>query len=225
MQFPLLLHGLRSNVGCPSGPDGDYLTSVREIVDFLEVDQYSDHMAVTSLDGHSLGHLSPVVRTPESLKWVGENIKRVRDCVGVDIVIETITEPFDVPSSTIPSHEFMISAVQHAECSLLLDVTNVLINSHNRGVNPAKVLDHYPPEYVRQIHVAGFETVGDRWIDTHAHAVQREVVDLVAARLDLADSAVQVTIERDSQIPALDDLIDEVDGLRWAANGPGCAFS
>jgi uncharacterized protein (UPF0276 family) len=66
---------------------------------------------------------------------------------------------------------------------------------------------------VRQIHLAGHETHDGYLIDTHDHPVCEAVWQLYAYTLQHCGS-VPSMIERDDNIPALEDLLDELDQAR-----------
>lgn len=213
-RFQLVPHGLSTNIGSPSGPDETYLEGVRQVLRLTKAQVFTDHLAVTGSARHSLGHLSPVVRTAESLQWTTANLRRVAALLDVPVAVETITEPFDVPGSTMSSSEFASAAAEASGTTLLLDVTNVLINSHNRGLDPRSEIERYPSELVSHVHLAGYEQAGPTLIDTHSAPVPLDVIELLGAHLARTSRTATVTIERDANIPSFEDLICEVDGLR-----------
>ena len=71
----------------------------------------------------------------------------------------------------------------------------------------------FPTQRVRQVHLAGHEVTDEGLIDTHDHPVCDAVWDLYAYTLRRF-GAVPTMIERDDNIPCLDELVDELDAVR-----------
>ena len=101
-------------------------------------------------------------------------------------------------------------------CELLLDVNNVYVSSINHGFDPRAFIDAIPAVAVRQIHLAGHEDHGNYIIDTHDHPICDAVWDLYAYTVRRL-GAVPTMIERDDNIPSLDELIAELDAVRRVA--------
>lgn len=104
--------------------------------------------------------------------------------------------------------EFVAAVAEEADCFLLLDVNNVYVNSRNHGFDPVRYVDGLPPSRVRQFHLAGHEDHQEFVIDTHdspicdpVWALFRHAVERFGPRPAL--------IERDANIPPLEDLIAE----------------
>lgn len=105
---------------------------------------------------------------------------------------------------------------EKADCLLLLDVNNVYVSSYNHGFDAKTFFDNIPANRVQQIHLAGHHNHGDYIIDTH----DAPVVDPVWALYDYALSVcgpVSTMIERDDNIPALDELVSELQIARKIA--------
>ncbi len=73
-----------------------------------------------------------------------------------------------------------------------------------------------PVERVQQIHLAGHENHGDYLIDTHDHPVPDPVWELYAAAVRRF-GAVTTMIERDANIPPLEELCAELRTARELA--------
>jgi uncharacterized protein (UPF0276 family) len=69
---------------------------------------------------------------------------------------------------------------------------------------------------VQQIHLAGHEDHGDYLVDTHDHPVPDPVWELYAAAVRRFGS-VSTMIERDANIPPLEELCSELDAARQLA--------
>ena len=77
-------------------------------------------------------------------------------------------------------------------------------------------LNGIPADRVVQFHMAGHSHMGTHIIDTHDHPVCEDVWELYAAALKRF-GRVSTMIERDDNIPPLDDLLLEVERTREMA--------
>jgi uncharacterized protein (UPF0276 family) len=106
--------------------------------------------------------------------------------------------------------EFTNAVLEKADCSLLLDVNNIHVNSINHGYNAQTFLQALPGQRVVYGHIAGhYEEAGDLRVDTHGADVIEPVWDL----LQLAYQQFGVfptSLERDFNIPPVADLVSEV---------------
>jgi len=110
---------------------------------------------------------------------------------------------------------FINAVLQEADCDLLLDVNNVYVNGFNHQYNAKAFIDQLPMERVRYIHMAGHEKVAeDLIIDTHGEAIIDPVYDLFAYTMQRLDRDVPVLLERDFNIPELEELQVEIDRLQ-----------
>jgi uncharacterized protein (UPF0276 family) len=100
--------------------------------------------------------------------------------------------------------------LEKADCSLLLDVNNIHVNSINHGYNAQTFLQALPGQRVVYGHIAGhYEEAEDLRVDTHGADVIEPVWDL----LQLAYQQFGVfptSLERDFNIPPVADLVSEV---------------
>src|ERR1051326_3665316 len=68
-----------------------------------------------------------------------------------------------------------------ANCGLLLDVTNLFINSKNHRFDPLRWLHELEPGPIQQLHIVGYSRQGDRYTDDHSQSVQDELLELAGA--------------------------------------------
>ena len=128
--------------------------------------------------------------------------------------IRTFETTDEHESSTGVSSHFVSEVVERADCALLLDVNNVVVNATNFGEDPLEVLERLPLERAVQIHVAGFEVREEGLlIDTHGSPVDSSVWPVLEAALQRT-GPVPVLLERDNDIPPLADLLDEISVIR-----------
>jgi uncharacterized protein (UPF0276 family) len=109
---------------------------------------------------------------------------------------------------------FISSIIEEADCNLLLDVNNVYVNSFNHKYDPKQFILSLPLQRVSYIHMAGHEKVSPELIiDTHGGPIIDPVYDLFDWTLQHI-MPVPVLLERDFNIPSLNELQQEVDQLQ-----------
>ena len=211
--FPLIPHSLELSLGSAEGIDEDYLEKVSEIVDFIDPEWFSDHLCFTKSGGVKIGHLAPVPYTKEAVKVFVKNITKVKKRVKTPLVLENITYLVQFPSSEMPESAFIKTILEETDCGLLLDVTNLYINSHNFGFDWRSFLDEIPLERVVQLHFVGSLRRGKRLIDAHGSPTEKEIWEVfaeVAERCEIKGAI----LERDENFPLFDEILDELDEAR-----------
>jgi len=185
----------------------------------IEAAWISDHLCWTGTDGRNLHDLLPLPYTREALAHVVDRLRRVQDVLGQRILLENVSSYLAWRQSEMTEWEFLAGVAEAADCDLLLDVNNVYVSSVNHGFDPLTYLAAIPVHRVRQIHLAGHEDNGAHLIDTHDAPVARAVWELYAQAVSRFGD-VPAMIERDGNIPALDELVAELDIARSVAAGP-----
>ena len=167
--------------------------------------------APAPLDGH-LYDLMPIPFTEEAVDYVAARVRRVQDILGRRIALENAS--YYAPLATdLSEAEFIRAVVERADCDLLLDVNNIVVNSINHRYDAMKFLDALPLERVRYVHIAGhYVEAEDLRVDTHG----TEVCDTAWALLDAAYArlgTVPTLLERDFNIPPVAELMREIDTI------------
>src|SRR4029077_13171318 len=104
---------------------------------------------------------------------------------------------------------FFNYVLEKADCGMLLDVNNVYVNSRNHGFAPKGVIRQLPLQRVGQIHMAGHKDCGDVIIDTHEGPIIDPVWELYAFALEEIGRPVSTLIEWDTNVPALEKVLEE----------------
>lgn len=207
--FSIVPHGVGLSVGSVAPPDEDYLRAIKRVSDVTRSPYYSEHLAVTRVPGFDLGHLSPLWLTEESLAIVIRNVRRAQDYLGKPLVLENITHPFQIPNGSMSEPEFFSRLVDATGCGMLLDVTNLYINSVNHAFDPQAFLDALPLDHVVQVHLAGGQWSGGVLLDTHSESVHEESWGLLQA-VCAATNVRAVVLEHDDNFPEIDVLLRQV---------------
>lgn len=211
--FPLVMHGVSLNIGGTAPLDMDYLRDLKALAQRAQPSWISDHLCWTGTQGMNMHDLLPLPYTEETLQHVCERIQRVQDYLGRRLVIENPSTYVAFAADQMPEWEFVSEMLQRADCELLLDVNNVHVSSINHGFDAQKYIDNIPRGRVRQIHLAGHEVHDGYLIDTHDQPICGSVWQLYAYTL-MHCGSVPTMIERDDNIPPLEELLDELDHAR-----------
>lgn len=214
--YPIAMHGVAMSIGSVSGLDLAYLSRVKQLAQRVEPMWISDHLCWTGFGDNVLHDLYPLPYTEECARLLIAQIRQAQDVLERRLVIENVSSYVRFSASTALESTFLAYVLNEADCDLLLDVNNVFVSSLNHGFSAQAYLDDLPAARVRQMHLAGHSRAGDHIIDTHDHPVAPEVWALYAHACRRFPN-VATMIERDDNIPALPELIAELDQARAIA--------
>jgi uncharacterized protein (UPF0276 family) len=215
--YPLSLHATGLSLGSAQGLDGDHLLAVAELARRLEPGLVSDHLSWSAADGLHLPDLLPLPYTEEALAVVVRNLDQAQGVLGRALLVENPSTYLRFAGSALSEAEFLAEAARRSGCGVLLDVNNIFVSASNAGEDPGRrlsdLLASLWPGAVREIHLAGHAVrpLGDGAvlrIDDHGARVSAEVWALY----EMAIAALgprPTLIEWDTDVPALDVLIDE----------------
>lgn len=198
--FPAIPHGIGLSVGSAGGLDDDYLQAIKRISDITGSPYYSEHLCMTRAPGIDIGHLSPLWFTEEVLAQTIANVRHAQEVLEKPLVLENVTYLFDIPGGTISQAEFFQRLVAETGCGILLDLTNVYINSVNHGLDPIAFIEALPLERVVQVHLAGGYWAHNMLIDGHSEPVQEEswrLLEFLVGKIDLR----ACILEHDANFP------------------------
>lgn len=214
--FPVAMHGVSLSIGSTDALDQGYLRDLKLLASRIEPAWISDHLCWTGVNGHNLHDLLPLPYTEETVRHVVERVRRVQDYLGRQILLENVSSYLTYAASEMTEWEFLTRIAEQADCHILLDVNNIYVSSVNHRFDPRAYLAGVPATRVRQMHLAGHQDNGTHIVDTHDAPVAQPVWDLYRHAVEIFGS-VTTMIERDDNIPALTELIDELDVARAIA--------
>lgn len=211
-KYPFVTHGLSLSLGGPSPLDIDFLKRLKAFHQEHNIRGYSEHLSYCTDDGH-LYDLMPIPFTEKAIKHVVSRIHQTQDVLGERMAIENVSY-YAAPGAEMSELDFLLEVLNQADCDLLLDVNNIYVNSINHGFNPEEFLAQIPGERISYIHVAGhYNEAEDLIVDTHG----ADVIDPVWALLQQTYALFGVKptlLERDFNIPPVNELLTEVDQIR-----------
>lgn len=215
-RYPLVMHGVSMSIASTAPFDEDYLDGLNALAKRVKPKWISDHLCWTGVHGINLHDLLPFPYTGEALDHVASRVHYVQERLGRPLCLENVSTYVEFETSEMTEWEFIAELTKRTGCWLLLDVNNVYVSSFNHGYDAEAFLNAIPTDRVVQFHLAGHSEMGTHIIDTHDHPVTPEVWDLFEKALRRF-GPVSAMIERDDNIPALAEVVSELDVARTIA--------
>jgi hypothetical protein len=231
--YPVSLHGVGLSLGSAIGIDDWHLDQLARLVEVIDPVRVSDHAsfargtlpaAVQPLTVHA-ADLLPVPFSVEALDVMCANVQRVQDRLQRPIAVENLSAYLHWEEADMTETQFLNSLAQRTGCQLLVDVNNIYVNALNAQLQGApgeplaacrQWLDEMASSPVAEIHLAGHAHCGDIVIDDHGSRVCADVWTLYRHAI-ACFGAVPTLIEWDTDVPALDVLLDEATRARGFA--------
>jgi len=228
--YPVSLHGVGLSLGSAAGLDAWHLDQLAALVQEIEPVRVSDHASFargTFAAGQSVhaADLLPVPFSTEALDVMCANVQRVQERLQRSIAVENLSAYLRWQGEQMDEPAFLTALARRTGCQLLVDVNNLYVNALNdRRVDPSldpvticrRWIDVIPKDLVAEIHLAGHADCGDIVIDDHGSRVCTDVWSLY--RHAMAHfGPVPTLIEWDTDVPALQVLLDEADLARDAS--------
>jgi uncharacterized protein (UPF0276 family) len=212
--FAVIPHGIGLSIGSALPLDREYLDRLRAICDVVQAPYYSEHLCMTRAPAIDIGHLSPLWFTNDVLQIAIRNVSEVQEYLGRVLVLENITYLFEIPGGSMSQEEFFRRLTNATGCGVLLDVTNLYINSVNHDFDPVDALHEMPLDSIVQAHLAGGYWSDDVLIDAHSERVDDDTWRLFCAAAELVDFKASI-VEHDANFPEdFNVLLDEVKRAR-----------
>ena len=207
-RYPFLIHGLSLSIGAPSPLNETLLRDIKAFMKEHDIRFYSEHLSYCGDDGQ-LYDLMPIPFTEEAVSYVAGRIRQAQDILEQRMAVENVSyyTPTDTSMTEI---EFTQAVLEEADCDLLLDINNIVVNSINHQYDAREFMLAMPKERIRYFHLAGhLVEAEDLRVDTHGDAVADPVWQLLADAYEHF-GPVPTLLERDFNFPPIEDLLDEI---------------
>jgi uncharacterized protein (UPF0276 family) len=220
-EIPVSIHGVSLGLASTRPVDQWRLDRFARLLDTVQPECWSEHLAFVRADGVELGHLAAPSRTETTIDATAANLARAARTVGACPLVENVATIIDPPGCDMSERAWLTRLMATTSADLLLDLHNLYANGVNFGFDPAEVLRALPVERIRVIHLAGGAAVRastgeERWLDDHRHDVPDPVYALLEDVGELVPHPVDVVLERDGAFPRGSELLDQLDRARAA---------
>ncbi|HKS21253.1 MAG TPA: DUF692 domain-containing protein [Thermoanaerobaculia bacterium] len=212
---PIVVHGTTLGLASTDGMERHRLESLARLMEWLQPEGWSEHLAFVRAGGIEIGHLAAPPRNDETLAALADNVAEARRIVGSVPLLENVASLIEPPCSIYSEGEWLDVVPRVTGCKLLLDLHNLYANATNFGFDVA-----LPREHVGMVHLAGGRAIGgNRILDDHLHAVPDVLYEMLG---EVGNTT--VIIERDGNYPPFEELLAEVRRAREACQ-PACSIS
>jgi uncharacterized protein len=208
-RYPIVMHGVSLSIASTTPFDESYLAGLKSLAERTEPKFVSDHLCWTGVHGVNLHDLLPIPYTQEALDHVVARVHHVQDYLQRPIALENVSTYVQFDHSEMTEWEFISEMTKRTGCWLVFDVNNVFVSAFNHEYDPHTFINGIPADRVVQFHLAGHEHNMSHIIDTHDALVPEGVWELYRAAVKRF-GPVSTIIERDDNIPPLDEMVAEL---------------
>ena len=220
--YPVVLHCVGLGVGNTDAIDWHYCEQIKAIADQLAPVWISDHLCWTAYQQDHSHSLLPLPLTQQAVNHVVGRVKRLKNYFERSFALENIATYMRSDCDEMSEIDFLNQVTEQADCGILLDVNNLLVNAYNHRDPPVKpeddggcviknvinMLKQVNAKRVVQYHLAGHQVDEELLIDTHDCVVPNQVWDLYRQALKVIGPK-PTCVEWDANIPQWDVLFSE----------------
>ena len=176
---PIVLHGITMSMGTYDQEiPASHLEKLADILAVVNCPWFSEHIAVTNVNGMELRSLMPVDFTEQSIDIITKNAKKMMALSNKPFLLENIAYYYAMPRCKMSEAKFISNIVTEADCGILLDLNNLYVNAFNHMYDPYDFIRQLPLDRIVEIHLAACDYMYDMLIDTHASPIRKDVLNL-----------------------------------------------
>jgi len=217
---PVMGHGVTLGLASVSPVSASRVDRLAKVVNALEPQLWSEHLAFVRSGSYEIGHLAAPPRTRSTIEGAIANIERVRSVVGELPALENIATLIDPPASPMSEPDWVAEITGAARTPLLLDLHNLYANAVNFGHDPFSHLRAFPLHRVEVVHISGGVWIElertRRLLDDHVHDVPDVVFEMLSWLAEHCAQPLTVILERDGQYPEFASLLRQLQRARDA---------
>ncbi len=216
--YDISLHGVGLSLGSAAGLDAWHLERLAALVERIEPLRVSDHASFARAPRQAGGatihgnDLLPVAFNRAALDIMVANVQQVQERLQRTILVENISAYLAWTDDRLAEAQFFNQLARRSGCGLLLDLNNLVVNALNAGLEPVATanafVDAIDAAAVGEIHLAGYAELDDIVIDDHGSRVHAPVWQVYRHAIRHLGPR-PTLIEWDTDVPALDVLLDE----------------
>ncbi|MCB1887417.1 MAG: DUF692 domain-containing protein [Rhodocyclaceae bacterium] len=207
--YPISLHGVGLGIGSASADHFErHLDRLAALIERIQPGLVSEHLSWASLPGRHLNDLLPMPLTAEALELVCERVDRLQTRLGRRCLLENVSSHVRFAADTMDEASFLAQLARRTGCGVLLDVNNLYVNQCNHAEDARQAMAALPTGVPAEVHLAGHLVTDLSVVDHHGDRVAEPVWDLYRDALRRF-GPLPTLIEWDTDVPALDVLLDE----------------
>lgn len=179
-----------------------WLEQLKEEVNIRKYRHISEHFGFMTAGNFHRSAPLPVPLTSATLSLGQSRIRQLADICGIPVGLENLALAFG-PKDVAEQGVFLKHLISVVDGFLLLDLHNIYCQLCNFDVDPIELLESYPLDKVKEIHISG-----GSWShppsslnkairrDTHDHAVPEEIFELLQLALPRCPHVEAIIFER-----------------------------
>ncbi len=215
--YPVSLHGVGLALGSAAGYSREHLGRIARLVQRIEPMFVSEHLCWGAVAGQVFNDLLPLPMSEAALELMCARVGQMQDVLQRRVLVENISSYLRFTQDEYDEAGFLNALAVRSGCGILLDINNLYVNQRNHGDDAARQIDAIANAHVGEIHLAGHLVTDLATIDHHGDRVADPVWQLFARALDRF-GPVPTLIEWDTDLPAVDVLLDEAERARGYLN-------
>lgn len=215
--YPLSFHGV--GLGLGSATDEFFhahLARLAALVERFAPALVSEHLCWAAVPGRHFNDLLPLPLTAAALERMCKRVGAMQETLGRQVLIENVSTHLRFAADQMGETDFLVRLARRTGCGILLDVNNLYVNQENHGEDARAAMAALDGLIPGEIHLAGHLVTPESVIDHHGARVAPPVWELYREAV-IRFGSVPTLIEWDTDIPALEVLVDEAARARQAA--------
>lgn len=227
---PVSIHGTSLGLASHTPIPAAHIKRFARLVDEVNPILVSDHACLawfTDPNTHNTQHagdLLPFAFDKKTLEATVRNVTEVQQVIGRQLLVENLSSYLSFDEQSAPSPlcadihaetDFYNELCKRSGCKLLVDLNNLVVNAHNMQIDDAhhyalSWLDCLDSGLIGEYHIAGCTPAAkDKlMVDDHSQPVSQQCWQLLPEAQRRCEAPVM--IERDNNLPAFSELLDEV---------------
>lgn len=210
--YHLSLHGVGLGLGSAQGYSNTHIEKLKRLVERIEPALVSEHLCWGSVAGRHMNDLLPLPLTQEALDLVCVRVDQLQSALKRQVLIENVSTYLRFNDDSMSEAELLVQLSKRTGCGVLLDVNNLYVNQCNHGEDAIAALNCFaqlPSANIGEIHLAGHLHTPECVIDNHGSRIDAKVWGLYQQACRILGAEIPTLIEWDTDIPALEVLLDE----------------
>ncbi|PWK03922.1 DUF692 domain-containing protein [Tumebacillus permanentifrigoris] len=208
-KLPVVIHSINLSLGSVEPPAEQRVEALKRTADFVNASWVSEHLSYSRVGDIEIENFIALPYTDEAIEVASKHILDLQNFLGRPMIMENVTHHITWPVKQYSEAEFIKRVMLSADCGLLLDVTNLYLNSVVHKYDPIEYLKTIPRDRVVQLHLAGHTETDGELVDSHVGGIDPKVMELTEWVMDNTSCDAMI-IERDNQLETFNDVLEDV---------------
>jgi uncharacterized protein (UPF0276 family) len=179
---PFIFHGVGFPVGGSIEPNPNHLPCLLAMMKELSPRWMSEHLSFNQVaigeSEYNTNFLLPPLQTKEGVETAVNSIKRYKQNFPIPFAFETGVNYLSTKSFEMEDGAFVREISEKADCSILLDLHNLLANQKNGRQKIEDFIKQIPLERVIEIHLADGFYHDNYYLDAHSGIIKEELFEI-----------------------------------------------